>query len=180
MPNPPRVLLRGARFGKWTVVGYVGSKGKKKVGFHKCLCDCGFVAIVRTNRLLRGESTGCRKSQCNSRWKGGVDNRGSYAWARSILSVQTHHAKRLGYVPPRCTPEEAARMFNAAGGKCESCGQTPRKICLDHCHETGVMRGVICDRCNRVVGWVGESQRIVNCIMRYITKRCIQRQLPLS
>ena len=180
MPNPAKRLKEGARFGKWTVVQFCGRMGKVKGGYHKCICECGTVGYIQTRRLLKGESLRCRKGKCNKLWEGGVKSYGSVPWARARLATAKHRATQLGYEPPRCTPEEAARMVKDAKGECECCGTKARKLCLDHCHKTGFVRGVICDRCNRVLGWVGESQRVMNMIGRYLSAKCIQRRIPME
>lgn len=40
--------------------------------------------------------------------------------------------------------------------KCEVCGEGGR-ICLDHCHKTGVFRGWLCNRCNLFLGKVKDD-----------------------
>jgi len=39
-------------------------------------------------------------------------------------------------------------------GGCAICGRKPTKIRLavDHCHQTGLLRGLLCFRCNRAYG----------------------------
>ena len=38
-----------------------------------------------------------------------------------------------------------------AGKLCEICGST-RKLVVDHCHESSIIRGALCNTCNRVLG----------------------------
>src|ERR1039458_5756565 len=40
---------------------------------------------------------------------------------------------------------------------CECCGKVPSKWALDHDHETGVMRGWICEQCNIGLGQLGDD-----------------------
>lgn len=35
---------------------------------------------------------------------------------------------------------------------CEICGKT-EKLCVDHCHKTKKFRGLLCQACNRALGW---------------------------
>jgi len=50
--------------------------------------------------------------------------------------------------------QEYARLFEAQGGKCAICGEPPGKkpLAVDHDHETGVVRGLLCHRCNTGIG----------------------------
>lgn len=46
-------------------------------------------------------------------------------------------------------PGEYDRLFRAQGGKCAICGGTRRqRLSVDHCHKTGVVRGLLCRMCN--------------------------------
>ena len=56
-------------------------------------------------------------------------------------------------------------LWLAQGEKCRVCDQTfeLEKLNLDHSHTTGKIRGVICNRCNTVVGLVErEKQRVTD------------------
>jgi len=40
-------------------------------------------------------------------------------------------------------------LFKAQGGKCAICGGTRRqRLSVDHCHKTGLVRGLLCRLCN--------------------------------
>lgn len=42
--------------------------------------------------------------------------------------------------------------------KCEICGGTQEQaLSLDHCHETGVFRGWLCNACNLILGRAGDN-----------------------
>lgn len=55
---------------------------------------------------------------------------------------------------------------------CECCFQKPNKIGVvwDHNHKTGIFRGWLCSRCNRVLGMCGESIEVLNNLIEYIKK----------
>jgi len=49
------------------------------------------------------------------------------------------------------------RMFEKQGGCCYICGrhqsECKRVLCVDHDHLTGRIRALLCDHCNRKLGW---------------------------
>lgn len=42
-------------------------------------------------------------------------------------------------------------MLIAQAGRCDCCGKPMRKVCVDHHHATGKVRGLVCQRCNIAV-----------------------------
>lgn len=44
------------------------------------------------------------------------------------------------------------KILAAQGGVCLICGEVPDKPCLDHNHDTGFVRGVLCNKCNLYEG----------------------------
>jgi hypothetical protein len=53
------------------------------------------------------------------------------------------------------TIEDYDAMLDAQGGVCALCGAEPspkRRLCVDHCHSTGAIRQLLCQRCNRTLG----------------------------
>lgn len=62
------------------------------------------------------------------------------------------------------TPQDYEDLLAAQGGGCAICGttvnrygDTERRLPVDHDHETGQVRGVLCDVCNRVLGLFGDD-----------------------
>lgn len=41
---------------------------------------------------------------------------------------------------------------------------------VDHCHETGKVRGFLCRRCNSVLGLVNDDQAILGKLAKYLGK----------
>lgn len=55
---------------------------------------------------------------------------------------------------------EMRAMRDAQGGLCKICGRpqkTDKNLAVDHSHETGLVRGLLCDRCNFGLGHFGDD-----------------------
>jgi hypothetical protein len=52
------------------------------------------------------------------------------------------------------TPEMYEGLSREQSGRCAICRQSPirRHLAVDHCHDTGVIRGLLCHRCNTAIG----------------------------
>jgi Recombination endonuclease VII len=55
------------------------------------------------------------------------------------------------------THEIYLAMLARQGGKCLICGSDTarwkKRFHVDHCHQTGKIRGLLCNRCNPMLGW---------------------------
>ncbi len=62
-------------------------------------------------------------------------------------------------------------LYNKQGGKCAICGeipQTERGLHIDHCHQTGAIRGFLCHGCNTGIGAMKDSVDIVSKALSYL------------
>ncbi len=50
---------------------------------------------------------------------------------------------------------------------CEVCGEQ-REIHFDHCHDSGLFRGWVCERCNNVLGLVKDNPVLLENLARYL------------
>lgn len=53
---------------------------------------------------------------------------------------------------------------------CELCGRVG-KICVDHDHQTGEVRGFLCNSCNAGIGYSGEDPELMRRWADYIEKK---------
>ncbi len=51
---------------------------------------------------------------------------------------------------------------------CERCKEFHRYICFDHDHKTGMFRGWLCDRCNKVLGLVYDNPATLRALADYL------------
>jgi hypothetical protein len=70
------------------------------------------------------------------------------------------------------TPEDYDNMYNKQNGCCKICKihQSDLKIrlCVDHCHETGKVRGLLCKHCNTVLGMAKDNIDILEEAKQYL------------
>lgn len=61
------------------------------------------------------------------------------------------------------TTEDYETMLTEQDGKCFICftdkpGGHRKNFCIDHDHETNVIRGLLCNRCNGILGWYEKNR----------------------
>lgn len=70
-------------------------------------------------------------------------------------------------------------MYQSQKGKCRICsidisseiGQTKKgKAHVDHCHVTGKVRGLLCTKCNTILGMSNDSIRILQEAINYLER----------
>lgn len=67
-------------------------------------------------------------------------------------------------------PEDFDRLLDSQRGLCGIC-QTPiSKPCIDHCHITGKVRGLLCYCCNTALGKFRESPELLQKALNYLKK----------
>lgn len=68
-------------------------------------------------------------------------------------------------------PENEIRLvFKRANGQCEICG-SKNKLVFDHCHKTIKARGILCNKCNLLLGRLGDSVEELKKFVNYLIDR---------
>jgi len=68
---------------------------------------------------------------------------------------------------------EVSRLLGIQEGMCAICGiDKPggRGWCVDHDHDTGAVRGVLCQGCNTGIGLLKESEEILKAALMYLVR----------
>ena len=91
---------------------------------------------------------------------------------------ETFNARHKGYnlkANYGITVEDRDAMYAAQEGKCKVCNigmtfdnDSKTKVCVDHCHTTGEVHGLLCARCNKAAGLLGENPEITAKLTAYL------------
>lgn len=81
-------------------------------------------------------------------------------------AARRHYAKNRTRIIAAKHGVEAA-VIEALPRACMICGGA-EKLCVDHCHRTGRIRGTLCDHCNRGIGFFRENPKSLVNAMIYI------------
>lgn len=65
--------------------------------------------------------------------------------------------------------EQWQTQFSTQGGRCAICqSDGERKLSVDHCHQTGKFRGLLCSRCNVGIGYLKDSPTYLRAAANYL------------
>ena len=87
--------------------------------------------------------------------------------------IHSYTIQRVG-----CSPEQYTKMLEGQGGVCAICGANEGhrskhnracKLAVDHDHVSGRVRGLLCGRCNRGLGWFRDSPELLEKAIRYLS-----------
>ena len=68
------------------------------------------------------------------------------------------------------TIEQYDRLVAFRNGRCHACNQARQgNLCVDHDHKTLFVRGLLCRRCNRVLGLIRDSGYIAEGLADYLS-----------
>ncbi len=80
------------------------------------------------------------------------------------------------------TVEQYKAMVKAQAGLCAICRQPPRgkkkRLGVDHDHETGAVRGLLCGTCNTAIGHLAESRDSLRRAARYLARFIKKQEKP--
>lgn len=83
---------------------------------------------------------------------------------RKLRTKGNHYKSKYGI-----TKEEYSEIFHVQNGLCLICGNaSERRLCVDHCHKTGFIRGLLCNHCNTAIGFLKEDPSLIRRAAEYI------------
>lgn len=94
---------------------------------------------------------------------------------RSVEWIKKNPELRKSYVTKSNTgvePIDFYNLLNLQGNKCSICGKSTednkRRLSIDHCHETMIVRGLLCTTCNFGLGYFQDNKELLLKAVEYL------------
>jgi hypothetical protein len=91
------------------------------------------------------------------------------SWARNSENYKAGAQRRYHLRTYGLTPEQYADLYNNQEGVCAIC-RLREATCIDHNHETGLVRALLCRRCNTGIGQFGDDPELLALAIDYLTR----------
>lgn len=138
----------------------------EKDGLHSQCKDCCATRMKASRKLKKTEGV-CIRPGCKN-----IPEPHRVVCKQHLQKQQLANLQNSGVPPGEISRAEIAlKSFN---GVCAICGTTQfrgrRGWTLDHNHKTKKFRGILCDRCNKLLGFAGDSSAVLNQAILYLEK----------
>lgn len=140
---------------------------------YRVMCDCGKEKIVGFSQMTTGrtQSCGClqkRKGKDSPNFKHG------FSQNRDTAEYKRYQRECFDRSKYGLEPDHKEQLFSAQGGACYICryafGQKTGDMKVDHNHDTGEVRGLLCDLCNRGLGFFRDNQDNLKKAISYLAR----------
>jgi hypothetical protein len=132
---------------------------------HRTCMTCGEKKLA-TDFYFRNKKTGVRHSVCKQCDRERVKKRHKENPERT----RNNDLKRNYGI----TLDEHTQMYENQNGVCAICKGVGdgkwKKLCVDHDHETGKVRQLLCRNCNMVLGQVRDNVNLLEEMIKYLQK----------
>ena len=163
----------GNRYGLLTAVTKLNVRQANGSFKYLTQCDCGEVKVVGFASLTSGKvkSCGClqrRKGTNSPNFKHGLSQqRDTAEYKRYQRECFDRHKYSL-------EPQHKQALIDAQENSCAICGykfgQKVGDMKVDHCHNSGDVRGLLCDHCNRGLGFFRDNQDNLKKAISYLAR----------
>ncbi len=139
---------------------------------NKCKLEKSTLDFSKDSSAKSGLRTICKQCDKETRIRKRLENPDLYLTKQRII-IKKSNLKRLYHI----TLEEYNNMMNKQNGVCAICGRSEldinqfgsRSLSVDHDHRTGQVRGLLCNRCNRLLGFADDNLELLSKCIKYIT-----------
>jgi hypothetical protein len=146
--------------------------GQAKIAERPCRL-CGEMFLPYRDNFTVCKAASCRKALKAERWVK-TSSRPSFKEWRSEYAAEYAESGRAKLAQLRSryglSHDDLNTIIEAADGRCQCCGRPAEEspLHLDHCHETGVVRGMLCRPCNLGLGQIGDDERAAERLLSYL------------
>lgn len=92
--------------------------------------------------------------------------------------IERHRLRKYGLAA-----DDYVVLFVTQGGVCASCGSAPaegKSLCVDHCHITGRVRGLLCTTCNVGLGMFNDDPDRLRAAIAYLNRNAVTGGMQLE
>ena len=130
---------------------------------HGCQRDLAPKDFAKNKWMKDGLQTRCK--ECRKQYKYKVNSEYQKEWASANKEKVKGYRLKAQY---GLSLEEYDLMYKEVGGRCEICKEPHDILCVDHCHTTNEIRGLLCSQCNLGVGNLRDSVALLESAKEYL------------
>lgn len=94
--------------------------------------------------------------RCHKQWRRDNERRPKYYYSKETKNVV------------KISPEQRQEMLESQGWACLICKKVEPRLYLDHCHDTGKIRGLLCLKCNSGLGCFSDDIERMQSAIEYL------------
>ena len=156
-----------------TLLFRTGEQSKNGSYKYMTRCDCGTEKVLAYNQMTggRAKSCGClqrRKGEDSPNFKHGLSQQ------RETAEYKRYQRECYDRSKYGLEPDKKTAMLAEQGGCCAICGyqfgQEVGDMHVDHDHLNGEVRGLLCDLCNRGLGYFKDNPNRLTAASFYLAR----------
>ena len=131
----------------------------------KCKENCDLMDFALDNTRTKKLQIYCRTCQHEKSKKSYFGNHNE-----NLKKKRKQRLKKYGI-----TQETYDKMLTEQNNCCKICGrnqtEVKQRFCVDHNHKTGIVRSLLCHRCNSAIGLLYDDVDIIKIAVKYLTEK---------
>lgn len=114
----------------------------------------------KRSAVKRGHDSWCKTCKAEYRHQYFLKNK---EWEVSRSRIKAWKGAGIGI-----SLEEYTARLKDLNNQCQICGTNAQTLHVDHCHDTGRVRGLLCGSCNRALGLFKDSPEVLEKAKQYL------------
>jgi hypothetical protein len=115
-----------------------------------CKRSFGYESLVKNKKMRDGYKNECK--ECHNR----LEKERYHSKPKNERYSRYRQVKKTYGL----SKEEYDILLKSANYCCQIC-KGKKRLCVDHCHSTGKVRGILCGNCNSGIGKLGDNKEMV-------------------